>query len=255
MCIKVYRSAPGLRLSASSDASSSFHPIAPWLPALPIRSWQHDLLITGVVGSFQARPAFQVASVRPENPSDPAADGFSWVTTEGWTRISVSPPNLGTRMFWRPGIMVQCQSGGSFGEADVELHAQVDTQGEFLGTGRVEVQPMNDSNTTVPVYPITEWFPTVNLKNVKTALMVQNNFETTVTRLYYRAANDLGQPETDWTTLEAGVSAGAGSSERNTGEVALTTTRAWGQLGIGAYKTSGNPGRCIIHTASATIRN
>jgi hypothetical protein len=253
MCIKTVSSPSGLRLTANST-TELFHPIGPWMPAIDT-TWQFNLMIRGLIGSFQARPGYQVAVVRPDNPADPTGLGTATIT-EGWTRFAPTAPDFSGQFFWRPGIMASCVSG-SFGQADVQLDVQLNTKGELLGTHKIEVQPLNDSNTTIPIHPITGWFPALGLTYVRAAMVFMNNTETDtmLTRLYFRGANDLGAPAEAWTALEAADPTPAGNSERNTTKLAIGAGGNYVQLGLGTYKTSGNPSRCTIHIASISTRS
>lgn len=253
MCVKTYPGPKGLRLTANST-TDAFFPTTAWMPALDLEGWQFNLMIRGLTGSFRARPGYQVATVRPENPTDPFAVGTA-TSTEGFTRFSTTAADFQDRFFWRPGIMYSC-SAGSFGQADVQLETQVQTKADMLGTKRIEVQPYNDSNSTVAMFPVTGWFPTVRLDFVKAAIIVQNNLNNTMqNQLHIRWANDVGAPSTNWNAIEAGWNTPVSeNSERNTGRLGASPSYNFAQLGLGVQKTSGTPNRATIHVSSIAIR-
>lgn len=253
MCVKTYPGPKGLRLTANST-TEAFFPTAPWMPALDLDGWQFNLMIRAVTNSFRARPGYQLAAVNPENATDPVGLGTA-TSTEGFTRFNPAIVDFQGQFFWRPGIMYSCVSG-AIGQADVQLETQVYAHADLLGTRRIDLQPYNDADGTVAMFPVTDWFPTVQLEYVKAAIIVMNNLNNTMqNQMHIRWANDVDAPSTNWNTLEAGWNTPVSeNSRRNTQKLGAGPSYNYAQLGLGVRKSSGSPNRATIHVASIAIR-
>lgn len=254
MSLKIISSGP-LRLNCWGP-SQAFHPTAAWMPALPFRGLQFNLMIQALDGShFRARPGYQLAEVRPD-VSAPPTTAFGWAASAGWHRFTTTPPDVSKQFFWRPGILYSL-SDGAFGSADVALETQFFTSSEYLPRRTMEVQPYNDANNTVAVTPVTDWVPSVHLKHVKAAVVVANNSVNTMqNQLFVRWADDVNAPGSTWAGLELGWNTPLiGNTERNTGVLGpVTIGGANAQFGIGVRKTSGAPNRATIHVATILER-
>lgn len=251
MCVKTYSSPKGLRLTSYST-TETFHPTSEWMPAVEYSDWSHALMIRAEGGTtFNARPGYQLAAVRPDNPSNPVPIG-SATTTDGWTRFAPGIPTLSGSLFWRFGIFYSATGG--LGAADVELDTSVNDLGKVLGTRQIEVQPYNDNSDTA-VFAVTPWFAPPGYKFTKAGILISSSATATLqTQLFARFGNDRGAPNGGaWTALEAGfTTAPTENSERNTGPLSVAGfgSYQWAQLGLGVKRSASPAARATIHVAS-----
>lgn len=258
MCEKTF-AGQAVRLVSYSKTENTFQPTTAWMP---VSGAADDiafiLFMQSVQGTFEASPAVQLASVRPDEPDLPIAiPTGSYQNTNGYHFLSESEGalSLKTKMFWRFGVMFNGGADG-FGQADVALQTSFDTRGRMLGRGSIQYQPTNDSTgaTSVSMYPISDWSSVVGAGSVKAGFVISSSMNSALKYgLYVRYANDRNAPG-QWQAVGTTTTAPTGNSNSQTGEVGLTPgSNGLFQLAVGLSDASSVEARATVHVVAMAM--
>jgi hypothetical protein len=188
-----------------------------WTPVVGMSLADVNLLLRNVDGNYTAKPVYQTAAVRPDNPDAPVAFvSGAYVNTAGYTQFHESL-SITDKLLIRFGVGYKNSSGTALGGAWTEPTVAVRQCGRVVGRGAAIINPGMISGTDLNYFPIGQFQPCVGLDKVMGAFVVMDNESTYLEyQLVIRTAKDPQAPNA-WQTCEAGYSnPAAGNSERNT---------------------------------------
>lgn len=229
----------------ATSSTEQFEWLTGWMPTEGVDNIRAVLKAKNATGSgFQWRLAIQYAAVRADNPGTPATFSGAGQTQAGNGEyetgdISVSAQQEmpGNRLF-RLGIAYASPSGG-VQQADVSLVASWKSVGTHLGAARVTLSAVD---TGTKYEPLTGWVPATFMSKVRAVFVMtgitgaSNNFRY---RFAFQTAGPSVQDPSGWNDLESFVTPSTANTERNTGEISLSTTAMWFRLGVGYGMTTG----------------
>ncbi len=193
--------------------------------------------------NFSWQLAIQYAPVRSDNPDAPAAIGNGQTGSGEYQTGDLSlaaQADAPTHRLFRLGI-AYTSVNASVQQADVSLQASYKSVATPLGMARATLA-ITDSSNKYEV--LTPWIPAIYMAKVKAAFVLNSinpsngNFKY---RLAYQTAGTTVTQPSAWTDIESGWTQpgnGVTYSERNTGEVTVTTSEMWFRLGV-AYTQAG----------------
>jgi hypothetical protein len=228
-----------------------------WMPLLGMTAADFQANLRNIVGTWEAKPAYQTAAVLPELPD--AGTVISAGAYEGTAKFAHWRETLGiTNKYWiRFGMACKNNSGFLLGSADVRLQVAPNQCVAMVGSGRWSINPAMLTTTDVNYLELGGWTPTSGLDKFMAGLVVMNNESNYLeTQIVCRTAQDPRQPNA-WVTCEAGYDTpAAGNSVRNTGALtapagANVSTNFLIQWGLAVRKKSGAAGnpRAEVHVA------
>lgn len=209
-----------------------------WLPCDGVDAIRAVLKAKQAGANFAWQLAIQYAPVRVDEPDAPSTLGNQTTGSNEMQTgdISVSATTPSKRLF-RLGIAYSSASGVTQG--DVSLVASWKSVATPLGARRVTLA-VADTGTKYEV--LTDWMPATFMSKVKAVFML-NSITGATSQLRYRlaiqtAGTSVQQPNA-WTDLEAGwTTPSVTYSERNTGELSVSTTDMWFRLAVAYGMTS-----------------
>jgi len=191
--------------------------------------------------AFGWQLAIQYAAVRADDPGSPATLATAQSGSVEYQTGDVSvATNMAANRLFRLGIAYSSPSGG-VQQADVALLASYKSVGTQLGRKSLSLGVV-DNGTKYE--PLTGWVPATFMSKIKAAFMLNgitgasSNFRYQLA--YQTAGTNLSQPNA-WTNAETNgfVTPSITYNERNTGEIAVSTSDMFIRLGVAYSMTSG----------------
>ncbi|MEQ1569633.1 MAG: hypothetical protein ABMA64_28620 [Myxococcota bacterium] len=221
-----------------------------------------NLFLRSVSGSFQAKPVYQTATVRAENPDTPTVFPVGALTSAPGYTLFHQPLAFSGSLLVRFGLVYQNSSGTALGSAWADAPVAVRQCASVVASGRSLVQPGATSTTDVNYVPLGDFQPAVGLDKVMGAFVVlDNEGQHLEYQLAIRSAKDVRAPN-PWFNAEGTVwsNPAVPNTERNTTSITLPTgvnltNSMFFQMGLAYRKKSGATGnpRAQISAVTAGI--
>lgn len=108
------------------STTNGFVPVTGWLPALAVEKLRATIVISGLVGNFQCRLAYRVATTSKETPGAWSTTFDAWRTADGEYNTGDLTPTTGSDMWVQVGLQFANSSGTAVGQATVTsaVHAR-----------------------------------------------------------------------------------------------------------------------------------
>lgn len=223
----------------------------PWGPATGLDTVIAILILTGLIGNFQAQLVIQTADVRPEAPNAPTLLGSALSSTTPYCTGAVSVSSYTAGAMWvRFGVAYNLTSGSALGAADVTLIVSDDRCGQAAGSA---TNTLHTTSTATNTYvAVTGWIPAIVATKVKAALVATALQGPIQWRLAMRTATTTPEQPNAWsTTFDTWRTTAA---EVCTGELATSISGAmYVQFGIQYILSGGSFGNVIV-AATVAVR-
>jgi len=216
-----------------------------WLPTEGVDYIRAVLKCVNATGnSFQWQLAVQYAAVRNDAPGSPATLQQAQTGSGEYQTgdVNVATSMAANRMF-RLGVAYTTTAANQpVQQGDVSLEAAWMQLGTDLGTRSVAISAL-DTGTKYAV--LTPWIPAIYMTKIKAAFSMNSITGATSNLRYqlaYQTAGATVQQPNAWVNAEVNTGWTTPSltyNERNTGEVALSTSDMWFRLGVAYSMTSG----------------
>jgi len=198
----------------------------------------------GAVGALplQWQLAIQYAEVRADAPGSPSVIGTAQTagTIDYQTGDISVATNMAANRLFRLGVAYSSASNAVV-QGDVSLVASWKSVATELGRVRMMLGAVD---TGVKYEVLTDWMPATFMSKIKAAFILNSLTSTSNFRyqLAYQTAGTSVQQPSGWTNAEPSgwVTPSVAYNERNTGDIAVTTTTdMWFRLGLAYGLTSG----------------
>lgn len=191
--------------------------------------------------SFNWQLAIQYAPVRIDEPGAPATLATAQTGSAEYQTGDVSvASNAASSRFFRLGIAYWATANTGVQQSDVGLIASWKSVATFLGRSRVTLAAV-DTGTKYEV--LTGWVPATFMSKIKAVFMLNSITGATSNLRYqlaYQTAGTSVQQPSGWVAAEQGFTTPSSTyNERNTGEIAISTTEMWIRLGVAYGMTTG----------------
>jgi len=223
------------------------------MPAIGVDKIKSIVKAKGKGGArdLKVQLAVQSAPVRTNNPGDPALLGNSHVANGEWVSNVIDiTGTTGSAQYVRFGIAYAANSDAGEAYATVSLEVFLQVEGEIVGTKTLQlIAP----DTSFRYAPVTDWVPAMAASKVKAAIVITEAAANFKVGLAYQLATTSIEQTGNWTACTDST---AGTGERNTGELVVTTSsdEAWVRFGFRYKMDSGSDGQCVA-TAAVGIRH
>jgi hypothetical protein len=253
----------GKRHVASDTTSDVIEPMTAWIWCTGIDIFRARFWATTPGSSFRGKVAYQTATARIDTPnawygvgayigpgtSVPVGTGAPGSIQDVNVIAGGAGPTTKAGYWIRFGVLYNSATGGTMAQADVELEISFACYGEHLVTKQLVLNSRSTTDDNVLLSPV---FSAAGISKLKVAIVPVSQDSHARWRPVYRTGtydrNILGS----WTSLLAASTWYSGSTPTNTDEVAVSTSDAFAQVGLGfSSDTAGSQARAtlIVHAA------